>query len=151
MKLSEKEHIAVEWIKSKTKNVNHSGSTFFEHLFNTFLILKNKKQSEDCCLAGLYHSVYGTEAFEVNLYIDEKEVIDVIGEYANELVKVFCSKDRDAKIIVNYEGMSKTMQYDLLNVQYANYIEQADRIGKSNERFINSIKNKILELEKIGE
>ncbi|NDB62188.1 hypothetical protein EB001_27680 [bacterium] len=90
-----KEKQAVEFIFEKTKNIKHSGKTFYEHLFGTYKILKDLNMSQDVYLAGLFHSVYDTEFFKANLNLDENEVINLIGSYSNFLVKVFCMEGRD--------------------------------------------------------
>src|SRR5580765_31001 len=46
----------------------HTGRAFVEHLIGTWRILTLWKQPPDLCLAGLYHSGYGTQHFHSSLF-----------------------------------------------------------------------------------
>ena len=41
IEITEKEKTCIEYIKSLTESIQHSNTTFFKHLYNTFRILKN--------------------------------------------------------------------------------------------------------------
>ena len=144
--LSEKENNCVEYIKSLTEFIPHSDTTFFKHLYNTFRILKNLNQSEDVCLAGLYHSVYDTDFFKANLNLNEKDVINKIGKYSDFLVKVFCSLDRDELIFKNTLCLPTNVNKDLLYILYSNEVEQSKRVGQE-LNFYSAIVSKIIILE----
>jgi hypothetical protein len=73
----------------------HSKGTLKSHLMGTYHILQNKKQSSDVCLAGLFHSVYGTSIFTYTSTTDRDIVKSVIGA-AERLVWLFCNLDRPA-------------------------------------------------------
>lgn len=140
--LTDKEIKAIEFIKKRTKMIDHSGSTLYQHLYKTFCILKSQNQSEDVCLAGLYHSVYGTDYFDANLNIKKEDVIKYIGEYSESLVSEFCTNDRDNNILhSNKYKLSK--QLDLLRILYANLIEQEYRFDDQYIGMCIDIKNKI--------
>jgi hypothetical protein len=126
--LSEKEKGILDYLKIKLGTTAHTQNyTLYEHLENTFYILKSLKQNDEVCLAGLFHSIYGTEYYKTNLKIDEQEVIDTIGEYANKLVQCFSTPNRDRAIIENYFEADVKGHLDLLYMLYANLIEQAYR------------------------
>jgi hypothetical protein len=144
--LSDKENACIQQIKSLTEFIPHSDTTFFNHLYNTFRILKNLNQSEDVCLAGLYHSVYDTDFFKANLNLNDEDVIDKIGKYSNFLVKVFCSADRDDCIFRNTLCLPTNVNKDLLYILYANEVEQSKRIGQE-LNFYSAIVSKIILLE----
>jgi hypothetical protein len=74
----------------------HSKGTLKSHLMGTYQILQNKKQNIDVCLAGLFHSVYGTSIFTYSSTSDRDAVRAVIGETAERLVWLFCNLDRPA-------------------------------------------------------
>jgi hypothetical protein len=50
--------------------------------------------SEDVCLAGLYHSIYGTNFFTVSTTTDRIKIKEVIGSRAEELAWIFCNANR---------------------------------------------------------
>jgi len=119
---------AFSFILEKTKNVKHSNKTFFEHLLNTTLILEERQQRKALCMAGLYHSAYGTEFFNFDSSVDftRDKVKDLIGEEAENIVFEFCSikKDRLSTILENKKNHNKQMHKDLLHLEYANLLEQ---------------------------
>ena len=129
-KMSEviEENEALSFIFEKTKDVKHTNKTFFDHLFNTCLILEREKQRKDLCAAGLYHSVYGTEFFNFNNSVEftRDTVKKLIGKEAEEIVFEFCSlkKDRFQIILENKKSYRKQLHKDLMYLEYANLIEQ---------------------------
>ena len=146
IQISEKEKTCIEYIESLTQPIQHSNTTFFKHLYNTFRILKNLNQNEDVCLAGLYHSVYDTEFFKANLSVNEEDIINRIGMYSNFLVKVFCSENRGDCIFQNTLSVPTSVNKDLLYILYANEVEQSTRIGRP-LNFYDKIVSKIVLLE----
>ena len=146
IEISEKEKTCIEYIESLTQPIQHSNTTFFKHLYNTFRILKNLNQNEDVCLAGLYHSVYDTEFFKANLSVNEEDIINRIGMYSNFLVRVFCSENRGDCIFQNTLCVPTSVNKDLLYILYANEVEQSTRIGRP-LNFYDKIVSKIVLLE----
>lgn len=146
IEITDREKVCIDYIKSLTEAIPHSNTTFFNHLYNTFRILKKLNQNEDVCLAGLYHSVYDTDFFKANLVIDSKDVIDKIGEYSNFLVKVFCSENRADSIFQNTLCVPTNVNKDLLYIFYANEVEQSVRVGRP-LNFYDKIVSKIILLE----
>jgi len=124
----------IEFILNKTKEVPHSGKTFFEHLYNTMKILEEAEAPKDVTAAGLYHSVYGTEFFksEVCSTVTRAEVKKLIGKYAEELAHTFCSlTGRLETLLTNSKGYSVKKNRDLLWIEYANLKDQ-NKNGKHN-------------------
>lgn len=83
---------------SACRETQHSGRTLREHLVGVFEILQTWQCPTPTCLAGLFHSVYGTHAFRTSsLRIDKRETLRAaIGEDAETLVFIFCTLDRAA-------------------------------------------------------
>lgn len=142
IELSNKEKICIEYIKQKTKNVLHSDTTLYNHLINTFYILKSLQQPEEVCLAGLFHSIYGTEFFKNPTIVDKLDVINLIGEESNKLVELFSLPERDSLILHNMFNEDPKINFKLLNILYANTIEQSYRVPV-NWEFVTAIRNKI--------
>ena len=116
-------------------------------------MLKSYKVSEEVCLAGLFHSIYGTEFFCPDLNISRDIVIGLIGEKAERLVHYFSEeKNLEYKIINNILDLDTETQIDLLYIMYANEVEQAHRlsIGLNNAHEFAKIKNKIEELTEVN-
>jgi hypothetical protein len=124
-KLSEKELEACSKLFKKTHNIDHSGASFFGHLYNTFYILKRIGSSEDTCLAGLYHAVYGTELFGPIEIFSQDEVVSIIGGKSESIVKYFSMEDRVSVIIDNSLELDNETLLSLTEILYANDLEQS--------------------------
>lgn len=88
---------AVSFLKSiGTQNVDHSNDGLLAHLQATSDLLRRWGNSDDICLAGLCHAVYGTDGFETALLdISQRdEVKAAIGEAAEAFVYIYASCDR---------------------------------------------------------
>ncbi len=79
-----------------TKDVPHTGEGFFAHLVAVYRDLKKLGCDEAVCVAGLFHSIYGTEKFRLfGLSVDRRdEVIALIGEHAERVAYINCVMDR---------------------------------------------------------
>lgn len=116
--ISQFEQTVIDTVKEKTKGVEHSQGMLFDHLYGVYTILKKFGASQDLCLAGLCHSVNGTQVFNhVNLEIDLPKLI---GNKAADIVAKFAGTYRT----------SPDAESDLamLLLEYANDIEQSWRI-----------------------
>lgn len=126
---------AIEFIKNLTRHIPHSGTTLFEHLYGTYKILKSHGADETTCLAGLFHSVYGTEYYN-RFRIDREQIRDIIGIEAENVVYAFCNlKNRDEELLGNLN-----VDHRLVHIAYANLIEEKFR-DQSNETEIIAYKN----------
>ena len=86
--------------------------------------------------------------FNANLNIPESKVIDLIGNYANDLVKMFCIQNRHYNIMSNHFKLETQKDLDLTYIHYANIIEQSYRMNIGDCSYFASVKNKIVSLEK---
>jgi len=127
---------AITFLKDNLKadTIPHTDRTLFDHLCNVEKILRICRCEEYVCLAGLYHSVYGTSAFKNKLISDRKNIKEVIGNDAEKLVWIFCSIKRpvcwnhgtklrllDNKRVLN---VSEKTLHDLHMIESANLIDQ---------------------------
>jgi hypothetical protein len=78
----------------------HSGRTLFHHLVGTYELLRSWGNSSWICLGGLFHSIYGTNAFPLlSLSSAQRGRLQaVIGLEAEMLAWLFCNIDRPAAI-----------------------------------------------------
>jgi hypothetical protein len=122
------------FLQKQVSDVSHSKQkTFYCHLFGVYRILYSKGERRALCDAGLYHSIYGTEFFEipserkdVHTAITREKIRSMIGNEAEALVYLFCSmkKDRFQTIVDNSLHQTLTMQLDLCKLEYANLLDQ---------------------------
>lgn len=115
------------------ENTEHSGRSFFDHLCRVEDILRICRASEDVCLAGLYHSIYGTNHFKYETTNDRQSIKEVIGERAEYLAWIFCNAKRPfcwfcGNNIVFTDGSFVTVDdktlHDLQMIEAANLLEQ---------------------------
>jgi hypothetical protein len=116
----------IKFLIDTTKHLSHGGKSFFEHLYNTMIILEGKTQSKDVCAAGLFHSIYGTEFYRNDKpTIDRYIIKDLIGDYAESLVHEFCRlTSRLDTLLNNSNNYEENFLKDLLMIEMANLIEQ---------------------------
>ena len=84
-------------------NVQHIHDDLLAHLVGTYQCLLDWDMPESVSLAGLFHSVYGTEGFPLSsISIDRREeLIDQIGEEAEQLVYRYCA--------MTYQSLQKSV------------------------------------------
>ena len=123
-----------------TKDIEHLGRPLKEHLIGTHDLLDQWQNSKNVCLAGLFHSVYGTKTFSTAALRTESrdDVRALIGERAEALVFIFGMSDRKHLLLENRSppycwidhrtGEQTEISDDLLNnlveIEVANFIEQ---------------------------
>jgi hypothetical protein len=92
---------AEDFLKSRgAHRTPHSGATLWHHLAGVHEILQASGADEATCLAGLFHSVYGTTAFRLAIVPREERdaVARVIGPRAEALVWIFSTLSRPAAL-----------------------------------------------------
>ena len=99
----------------------HSGKTLLDHLKGVHDLLRDWGNSEDVCNAGLFHSIYGTDAYKHVSTTDRGKVIEQIGLYAEALVLMFSEGKRPFFKNVNDQKFRR----DLMEIEAANLIEQS--------------------------
>lgn len=129
-------------------DTEHPSGTLLEHLQGTYELLERWSCPEHLCLAGLYHSVYGTETFRTQtIPLNARdEVRNAIGEQAEEVAYLYCVIRR-ASLYANLErGAPYSVEdregsriplrgveqlADLMTLDLANRIEQLDDVRYS--------------------
>ena len=122
------------------KDIEHFGRPLKEHLIGTHDLLDQWQNSKNVCLAGLFHSIYGTKTFSSAALTTESrdDVRLLIGEQAEALVFVFGMSDRKRLLLENRSppycwidhrsGEQTEICDDFLNnmveIEVANFIEQ---------------------------
>ena len=108
------------------KQISHGHGSYIEHCLEVYNILTDKQCSDDVRLAGLYHSVYGTDFFNAGVKITRKEVKSIIGNYAEELAYTFCTIENRDLAILNSDHA------DLFNIALANLESQTANNNDTN-------------------
>ena len=77
-------------------DVQHTSKGYLPHAIGVYNDLKKWDCEEDIVLAGLFHSIYGTERFQGFTLSTERrdEVVELIGERAERLAWMNCFIDR---------------------------------------------------------
>jgi hypothetical protein len=139
---------AVEYVFERTKNSKHGNKSFFEHLFNTMLILERYTKDKNVLLGGLFHAVYGTEYYNVESPLDREEVKNIIGTYAESLAYEFCIiQNRFDILIENKNNYSEEFRKHLLLIELANLLDQnhsdkhQSKINQIKAICLNDVKN----------
>ena len=127
----------IAWLESTgAARTAHSGRHLLDHLLGTYDILAASGQSDAVCRGGLFHSVYGTNAFSsVTVQPSQRaQVRHLIGERAEALAWTFGHIDRPKVLIEaaasNFEVLPQMLQglpvsaKDLALIECANLLEQ---------------------------
>lgn len=120
----------------------HSNRSLLNHLRGTYLLLKTWDNSEAICLAGLFHSIYGTQFYKISsTSLENRSYIkELIGEFSEVLAYLFCVTDRNGffrciedgnhvlndlvhntEVPISYETLKA-----LLEIEMANCLEQLE-------------------------
>lgn len=122
---------------------SHSRGTLLAHLQGTHDLLAGWGNPEEVCVAGLFHSIYGTYAFD-RRSADlgrRAEIQAVIGIGAERLVHLFCVTDRrwfyehldEARFVLRdiVEDRDLSVERDtlaaLIEIEVANVVDQVPR------------------------
>ncbi len=127
----------------QTDEAAHSGGTLLAHLTATCGLLEDWGNPPEVCVAGLFHSIYGTQYYrKQSADLSERERIrKAIGDDAEDLAYLFCMTDRrgfyeqaganpavlaDRALETDIEVSPETLRR-LLEIEAANFLEQAAR------------------------
>ena len=106
-------HNCINYLISKnTQSIPHNDKTFFDHLNSVYSLLKKVKAPEHVCRAGLFHSIYGNDVFNIPIEKDRQIIKSLIGEKAEQLVFTFNNTPRE-KLIKNKNKDIQTLIDDL--------------------------------------
>jgi SM-20-related protein len=139
------------------KQVRHSGRDFYTHLSQTCQFLRDWKNREPVCLAGLFHSIYGTWHFHHKAFpIERREVIrNLIGEEAEFLTYAFCVIERPKELVAHAQSqapeieimdhhtkgplkLSRAQLLSLLEIEAANLLEQGGNVKTPLEQMLSA-------------
>ncbi|MGK7892781.1 MAG: DUF6817 domain-containing protein [Xenococcus sp. (in: cyanobacteria)] len=129
-------------------SILHSSTTLLRHLVGTYQLLKKWEVTDYVSLAGLYHSIYGTQTFKKFLINPQErdKLREIIDSKSEKLVYYFYIQNKKdffsnlnqtnsfaIKNRLNNSTISLTKEEftDLLRIRLADYIEQMERMNFS--------------------
>ena len=129
----------------QTDETDHLAGTLLDHLVGTHDVLEGWGLSRDVCNAGLFHSVYGTQLFDVQsvTYDQRANVRNAIGTYAERLAYLFSVIDRNMlfpqidqpkprvydRVRHQIEMLTAAELRDLIEIEIANFVEFSPRFS----------------------
>jgi hypothetical protein len=135
----------------------HSGRSLTDHLLGSHALLRAWQAPAHVCTAALFHSIYGTNAFQHTcLPIAQRATLQAcIGTEAEYLAYIFCSINRPQALMEAADGQSimqrnsgeliaipKPMLSELLSIEVANLIEQGGRSNALSDIFCAAVMNR---------
>jgi hypothetical protein len=114
-----------DFLRVHTDGVRHSGRTLFEHLVGTYTLLTEQDAPDYVCLAGAFHSIYGTNIFthQAMLIGERNKVRHLIGSEAERLAYIFCSCNRPMALV---QAAKRGPPYEILNRRKNEIISLSD-------------------------
>jgi len=113
-----------------TDKVRHSERTLFDHLCGTHNLLRMWGNEDDVCVAGLFHSIYGTNKFKHKAWplSDRATIQGLIGLQAERLACRFGRADRPRAWFNGYEHLLPPDDVRALReIEAANLLDQRSR------------------------
>jgi hypothetical protein len=106
--------------------IKHSGRTLYDHLVGTHDLLEAWGNREPVCVAGAFHSVYGTKHFKHQAWpiADRATIRKLIGPEAELLAYIFCVADRPKAFLAAFDGF---LTPSLREIETANLVEQGSK------------------------
>ena len=143
----------LRFLRKATEQMPHSEVGLFDHLLGTRQLLVEWEARPALCDAGLFHSVYSTDHYELTAIplSMRDEVRQLIGDEAESLVWLFCmmrretlyqnlDKDRDFSVQHRLTGewipLTEGQYHDLITMSFANCLEAFPRCSWIARRYI---------------
>ena len=115
----------VNWMRDMGMDkIPHRDSDLLDHSIKVANLLRENNRPESEQIAGLFHSIYGTEFQSYKLLKNRKEIQYTIGFDSENIVHTFCTlKDRTNTILYG-KGLPEPMRTNLRWLEYCNIKEQ---------------------------
>lgn len=128
-----------------TDEHHHTDQTLFHHLLGTQALLEAWGNPQHICVAGLFHSIYGTRSYRIaSVPLDKRaQLQQAISDPAEQLAYLFCVCDRRTFLTADLDRQTflvrdvvhdQDVEVDrstlaaLLEVEVANVLEQVPRM-----------------------
>jgi hypothetical protein len=139
----------------RVDEISHFDRPLRDHLVGCFSLLDCWGAPSHVCVAGLFHSIYGTETFKraAAAATDRPRIRDVIGSAAEELVYLFSFGDRRRLLLDNgmpphswtsHSGDERAEIDDetlgwLVLIEAANFVEQLPHLDSVSDATIDDM------------
>jgi hypothetical protein len=147
--------------KANTEGMPHSDRGLLDHLLGTRQLLVEWEARPALCDAGLFHSVYGTEYYELQAMplTMRNEVQQLIGDEAESLAWLFCMIRRETlyenpgregefrvqhRLTDQWLPLIRIQFQDLLTLTLANTLEPFPRCSRMERRHLRRYLRKYL-------
>ena len=147
--------------KANTEGMPHSDRGLLDHLLGTRQLLVEWGARPALCDAGLFHSIYGTEYYELQAIplSMRKEVQQLIGDEAESLAWLFCMIRRESlyenpgpkgefrvqhRLTNEWLPLTKVHFQDLLTMAIANTLEPFPICTRFERRYLRKYLRKYL-------
>lgn len=115
----------IEYLNSVgADKIPHRESDLLTHSRNVSDMLRAYGRPEGEQVAGLFHSVYGTEFQQYKITIPRDTIRDLIGEYSESIVNLFCTLNDRVHTILYGKGLKDPIKTTLRWLEYCNIKEQ---------------------------
>jgi len=115
----------VEYLKSlNADKIPHRESNLLEHSIGLSKMLSSFGRPIEEQVAGLFHSIYGTEFQMYKINVSTEEVQSVIGERSEYIVNLFCALDDRVNTILYGRGLKDPDKTTLRWLEYCNIKDQ---------------------------
>jgi hypothetical protein len=104
--------------------IPHGASNLLAHSKNVSELLRDYGRPEEEQIAGLFHSIYGTEFQPYRITLPRDTIRSVIGEYSEYIVNLFCTLDDRINTILHGKGLTDPIKTTLRWLEYCNIKEQ---------------------------
>ena len=104
--------------------IPHRNSDLLTHSKNVSDMLRAYGRPEGEQVAGLFHSVYGTEFQQYKITIPRDTIRSFIGEYSESIVNLFCTLNDRVHTILYGKGLKDPIKETLRWLEYCNIKEQ---------------------------
>jgi hypothetical protein len=139
--------------QANTEGMPHSDRGLLDHLLGTRQLLIEWQARPALCDAGLFHSVYGTEYYDLQAIplAMRNEVQQLIGDEAESLAWLFCMIRRESllenpgpdgeyrvqhRLTDEWLPLTKSQFQDLLTLTIANTLEPFPRCTRFERRYL---------------
>ena len=113
-------------VNKKTNQIPHLNKNLFQHLVNVYNKLRKWDCDENICYAGLFHSIYGNENFNLKVETDREIIKKLIGEKAESLVYLY-NQERYQNKKLRIISLANELDQNFINL-IDNYFDKEDTI-----------------------
>ena len=105
-------------------NIPHRESNLLAHSISVSEMLQSYNRPIEEQVAGLFHSIYGTEYQMYGTKITREEIQSIIGKESEHIVNLFCTLEDRVESILYGRGLKEPDKTTLRWLEYCNIKDQ---------------------------